>query len=226
MEKKKKPAQAKLTRKQVAYEYIKEKILSCVYEPGVVMSEQTLCNELNLSRTPVRDALGRLEQEGLISIMPQKGFVVTALKLGDINRSYEVRLLLEPYALRRYGNRLDRKELEHLRGLMEEQAAIGGPSNSRSYDLDDTFHDMIMMATENRYLIDAYENIKNLNLRIRVLSGRQVENRLTDTCQEHIDIIDACIREDWEGAAQAMTRHLEKARVAAFPFLIGDDVEV
>ena len=68
-------AQARTTRKQAAYEYIKKKILSCMYEPGVVMNEQTLCDELELSRTPVRDALSRLEQEGLVNIMPKKGFM-------------------------------------------------------------------------------------------------------------------------------------------------------
>ena len=117
-------AQARTTRKQAAYEYIKKKILSCMYEPGVVMNEQTLCDELELSRTPVRDALSRLEQEGLVNIMPKKGFMVTALKLGDINHIYEVRLLLEPYALRRYGRRLDREELVRLRELMEKQVAV------------------------------------------------------------------------------------------------------
>ena len=67
MVEKKMSAQARTTRKQAAYEYIKKKILSCMYEPGVVMNEQTLCDELELSRTPVRDALSRLEQEGPVS---------------------------------------------------------------------------------------------------------------------------------------------------------------
>ena len=121
MEQQRTPVQAKLSRKQTAYEYVKEKILSCEYEPGAMMNEQSLCDELVLSRTPVRDALSRLEQEGLVSILPKKGFVVTAMKLGDVNRIYEVRLLLEPYALRRYGHKLDRGELESLRTRMEEQ---------------------------------------------------------------------------------------------------------
>lgn len=225
MEEKKISAQARPTRKQAAYEYIKEKILSCTYEPGVVMNEQIICDQLELSRTPVRDALSRLEQEGLVNIMPKKGFMVTALKLGDINHIYEVRLLLEPYALRRYGRRLDREELVRLRGLMEKQLTAGS-GISGQYDLDDSFHELIMRAVNNRYLMDTYENIKDLNLRVRVLSGSRVENRLADTFREHAEIIDACLSEDWEEAARAMTRHLENARLAAFPLLIGDEVEL
>lgn len=224
MERQTTSAQARLSRKQTAYEYIKEKILSCEYEPGSMMSEQSLCDELELSRTPVRDALSRLEQEGLVNIMPKKGLMVSALKLGDVNHIYEVRLLLEPYALRRYGHKLDREELWRLRRRMEEQAATAGKVSDQ-YDLDDTFHMMIMRAVNNRYLMSTYENIKDQSLRVRVLSGNVVKNRLADTFQEHTAIIDACLQEDWEGAAQAMVRHLENARLAAFPFLIREDVE-
>lgn len=226
MEEKKTPPQAKLTRKQAAYEYIKDKILSCAYEPGVVMNEQVLCDELELSRTPVRDALGRLEQEGLVSIMPKKGFMVTALKLGDINRIYEVRLLLEPYALRRYGHRIDLKALERLQQQTQELAEGRSQSSHFDYALDDALHNLIMEAVDNRYLLDVYENIQNLNLRIRVMSGSRVANRLTESFQEHSVIINACLRQDWETAAQAMIQHLESARVAAFPLLIGDGVEL
>jgi len=213
---------SKPTRKQAAYEYIKEKILSCAYEPGVVMNEQTLCDEMGLSRTPVRDALSRLEQEGLINIMSKKGFIVTAVNLNDINRIYEVRLLLEPYALRRYGHRLDCKELERLKARMKEQSSTED-GVSGDYELDDTFHGLIMRAVDNRYLTDAYETIQNLNRRVRILSGSQVKNRLADSYSEHAAIIDACLASDWERAAQAMTKHLEIARVAAFRLLIGDE---
>jgi len=212
----------KPTRKQAAYEYIKEKILSCSYEPGIVMNEQTLCDEMKLSRTPVRDALSRLEQEGLVNIMPKKGFIVAAVNLNDINRIYEVRLLLEPYALRRYGHKLDRAELERLRTLMKEQTSAN-ESVSSHYELDDAFHGLIMRTVNNRYLTDTYENIKNLNRRVRVLSGSQVKDRLNNSFHEHAAIIDACLDEDWERAAQAMTKHLEIARVAAFHLLIGDE---
>lgn len=223
MERQTASARARLSRKQTAYEYIKEKILSCEYEPGAMMNEQVLCDELELSRTPVRDALSRLEQEGLVNILPKKGLMVSPLKLGDINHIYEVRLLLEPYALRRYGGKLDRDELRRMQRRMAEQAAAA-ERVSDQYELDDAFHMMIMRAMNNRYLMSAYEIIKNQNLRIRVLSGNEVENRLEDTFREHSAIIDACVREDWEGAAQAMIRHLENARAAVFPLLMGEDL--
>lgn len=213
------PTPKKPSRKQAAYEYIKEKILSCEYEPGALMNEQQLCDELQLSRTPVRDALSRLEQEGLVNIMPKKGLVVSDLKLSDINRIYEVRLLLEPYVLRRYGHKLDHERLENFQNLFSNpKQAQHDPS--AYYDLDDQLHGFIMQAMNNRYLMDTYENIKNLNRRLRVLSGSKVENRIEDTFREHSDIVRMCLQKDWNGAAQAMTKHLEAARVAAFFLMI------
>lgn len=222
MESKGKPASGKLPRKQAAYEYIKEKILSCEYEPGALMNEQQLCDDLELSRTPVRDALSRLEQEGLVSILPKKGLVVSDLKLNDINRIYEVRLLLEPYALRRYGRKLDHARLAQFQELIADLDRIQNDPHYY-YDLDDQLHGFIIQAMSNRYLIDTYENIKNLNRRLRVLSGSGVENRIADTCREHLDIVRACLREDWEEAAEAMKKHLEASRVAAFYLMIGDE---
>ena len=214
---------AKPTRKQTAYDYIKGKILSCEYEPGSFMNEQLLCDELELSRTPVRDALSRLEQEGLVSIMPKKGFLVSELKLNDINHIYEVRLLIEPYVLRRYGAKLDQDQLRRFRDMMRGPERDGRGFDG-FYDLDDDFHDFIMGALSNRYLVETYENIQNLNRRLRVLSGSRVENRIADTNREHCEIIDACLKEDWEGAANAMIKHLEAARVAAFYLIIGSDI--
>ncbi|MCC8067404.1 MAG: GntR family transcriptional regulator [Clostridiales bacterium] len=204
--------------RQTAYEYIKAKILSCEYAPGTYINEHQICEEMDgISRTPVRDALGRLEQEGLLEIMPKKGILVTALNFSDINRLYEVRLLLEPYVLRRYGAKLDPVELNRFAEIMADPGRIHSDSAQYYfYDLDDQFHGFIMNALPNQYLLGAYDNISNLNHRLRVLSGNVVENRIRDTFAEHLLIINACLAEDWEAAASAMTEHLENSRVATF----------
>lgn len=78
------PSMAARNLKQQAYNVIKEKIINCEFAPGAVYNEEYLCEEVNTSRTPVRDALGRLEQEGLIKIMPKRGIVVSPLTLKDV----------------------------------------------------------------------------------------------------------------------------------------------
>ena len=97
-------SQTKPSLKLQAYQYLKTKILNCEYRPNEFLNEQKLCAEMgNISRTPMRDALGRLEQEGLITILPKKGLMVSGITEEDVHSMFEMRLLVEPYALRTYG---------------------------------------------------------------------------------------------------------------------------
>ena len=80
-----------------------------------------------------------------------------------------------------------------------------------------------MSAMNNRYLFDTYQNINNMNQRLRTMSGNLVANRLADTFTEHTLIINACRRQDWEGAAEAMTRHLEASRVSTFQMIVENE---
>lgn len=216
----------KKSLKQYAYDYIKGKILDCTYRPNTFLNEQQLCDEMGgLSRTPVRDALGRLEQEGLVNIRSKKGVMVSELRLSDINRIYEVRELLEPYALRKYGDRIDTLELERFRKLFSDPNRPKR-GNTDYYDLDDQFHGLIVGAMPNRYLLDTYDNIRNLNRRFRVISGDEVENRIEDTFAEHLNIVNACLRQDLPAAVDALRIHLEKSRIVTFQLMINSEENI
>ena len=111
--------QTKPSLKLQAYQYLKTKILNCEYRPNEFLNEQKLCAEMgNISRTPMRDALGRLEQEGLITILPKKGLMGSGITEEDVHSMFEMRLLVEPYALRNYGNLIPRQELEDYKEMM------------------------------------------------------------------------------------------------------------
>ena len=104
----------KMNLKTQAYNTIRQKIVTCEYAPGTFLNEELLTTELGLSRTPVRDALSRLEQEGLIEIKPKKGIIVMPLSINTINMIFEVRQLYEPYILLNYGNALSVERLKDL----------------------------------------------------------------------------------------------------------------
>ena len=93
----------KTNLKTLAYNKIRQKIVTCEYAPGTLLNEEILTEALGLSRTPIRDALSRLEQEGLIEIRPKRGITVKSLTVSDINMIFEVRNLYEPYILKNYG---------------------------------------------------------------------------------------------------------------------------
>jgi GntR family transcriptional regulator, rspAB operon transcriptional repressor len=218
--------EAKKNLKQQSYEVIKSKILDCEYAPNQLLNEQILCDELgSVSRTPVRDAVSRLEQEGLVSILPKKGILVAPLNIAEIGLLYEARLLLEPYALLHYGNKISSEEWAKLQSTLN--ALSQSPQKQHySYELDNLFHQRIIDVTGNHYIIDAFENTKNANHRIRILSGNVNVTRKKDTVQEHLLIIAACLEENWESAAQAMTTHLEHSRSAAFHLLISSRANI
>jgi DNA-binding GntR family transcriptional regulator len=199
-----------LSLKEEAYIKIKHNILTCVYLPDAMLNEEILGEELGMSRTPVRDALSRLEQERLVKILPKRGFVVSALTLAEAAEVYEIRNLLEPYALRTYGERLEHSALERFVSLFGRD--VHTSSLDTIFQEDDDFHQLIIGATENPYIIQAYQYPYAQNRRMRVISGHYDKQRLERSQQEHIAIANACLRKDWSAAADAMTKHLDTAR--------------
>ena len=96
----------KETLKGHAYFYIKNKIINCEYQPGMLLNEEMLKDEVKASRTPIRDAISRLEQENLVKILPKKGILVSELSIREINSIYESRMMVEPYVIQNYANRI------------------------------------------------------------------------------------------------------------------------
>lgn len=200
--------QAKPSLKLQAYQYLKTKILNCEYRPNEFLNEQKLCAEMgNISRTPMRDALGRLEQEGLITILPKKGLMVSGITEDDVHSMFEMRLLVEPYALRVYGRDIPRERLEAYAELMRSPERIQDFCKS-----DDDFHELLMSTLGNKYLRSAYDSITGLNTRFRIMTGKVSMINQDQTCDEHLLILNAALRDDWDTAADALQKHLELAR--------------
>jgi DNA-binding GntR family transcriptional regulator len=214
--------QAKVSLKLQAYQYLKNKILLCEYAPNEFLNEQKLCAEMgSISRTPMRDALGRLEQEGLITILPKKGLMVSGFTATDVHSIFEVRYLVEPYALRNYGAQIPRKDLLEIRDEMLKPEQIEDFCGS-----DDAFHALVVEALPNRYLLAAHQAIVAQNTRFRILTGRVGLIDRAETSGEHIAVLDAALEGDWEGAARAMEKHLiqsnERANAVLEKIKLGD----
>ena len=95
-----------------AYNYIKNKIISGVYPPNQKVEESEISNELNFSRTPIREAINTLKDEGWITIIPRKGIFVSEISLKDINDIFQVRETIEPIILRLAFENLNTQELD------------------------------------------------------------------------------------------------------------------
>ena len=193
--------------REAAYETIRSRIITMELKPGDELNDHELAQELGISRTPMRDALGRLEQEGLITILPKKGLMVSGITEDDVHSMFEMRLLVEPYALRTYGADIPHGELEHFVQMMHDPDTIDDFCKA-----DDDFHELLMSTLPNKYLRSAYDRITGLNTRFRIMTGKVSMINQDQTCEEHLEILDAALAGDWDRAADSLQHHLELAR--------------
>ena len=145
--------------KQKAYNYIKDKIISGVYSPNQKLEESIISSELSFSRTPVREAVNTLKDEGWITIIPRKGIFVSEISLKDINDIFCVRENIEPIVLRMAFENLDKKELEEFERVFLDY----NESKETDYVIldkkDNDFHNFIILASKNKFLINMMKNV-------------------------------------------------------------------
>lgn len=211
----------KKSLKDIAYERIRSRILQCDYLPGAMLSETALCQEMEISRTPVREALNKLEQENLVTIYPKKGILVKDLSVKDLHAIYETRFLLEPYVVRTYGGDMDPGVLTAMNADFRTSDL---EDDALQFRLDDAFHDYLVAQSRNPYLIRAFAVIAVQNTRIRFLSGRSQKHRKRETQEEHDRIIRGILAGNHEEAAEELLQHLRKSKEAAFATLSGSAI--
>lgn len=212
-------AEKKQTLKEIAYNFIKNKIINCEYAPNAFINEEMIATELKVSRTPIREALMRLEQEQLINILPKKGIMVCPLTPDLITSIFETRLLIEPYILENYGKYLDRSKLLEFKKLYEGEYR----KNRDEFYIDDNFHSFLYHCSKNSYLIKTLENTNVHNQRIRVYSGIKVF-RVPFTYDEHLSIINALLEEDYKSAASRMREHIINSRKNSLEIVFSSNI--
>ncbi|MBR0575112.1 GntR family transcriptional regulator [Proteiniclasticum sp. BAD-10] len=208
---------AKSNLSDAAYLFIKDKIISGEYPPNSMINENMICQEIDSSRTPVREAVNRLEQDNLVKVIYKKGIMVKDITLNDIKLIYETRLLIEPYALRNYGRQMDK---EYLKVLWQKLREV--KDHEKSYQIDDELHFYIVSQTNNIYLMNSIRAIYDHNMRLRVLTGKKNKERYSYTSDEHNIILKNLIEENLEEASNALILHLERSREAAYKAMLED----
>lgn len=192
-----------------AYRQIKEHILEMVYPPNTPLQEKELQERLGMGRTPIREALIRLQQEGLVQIIPRRGAQVQALTLADARDLYHVRSILEPEAVRLAVPHIKVEELlpfkqsfQELLGQNPEELDTG-----KLIGVDRDFHQLFLERCQNPYLVEALERIHYRSRLAWALSAKD-RSRLIKACESHIKLIEALERKDAEQAAQMMKEHV------------------
>ncbi len=193
--------------KEKSYNYIKEKIVTCEILPGDFLDEKRLVIEIGASRTPIREALNKLELEGLVQILPKKGVVVTGINLKNVVDIYQLRLLIEVNALTSYSDKI---KLDVISDFKEQIKCIENSEDLNRHD--DLLHEYFISLYENQYIDNVIENMSIQNKRTRVLTTNSSEDCLQNTITEHTEILDALLEKDFEKAKKALETHILKSK--------------
>lgn len=198
------------SRADLAYGAIRAAITGGKYPPGSRMREAEIAGSLGISRTPVRDALGRLESEGLLVAAPRRGLIVADLDPERVAEIYAVRQVLSGLAARLAAQHASDAAIRTMRDILDREARVDRDDVSQLVQLNSLFHRVVSTAARNRYLgemLGAVETSLALLPRSTYLLPRQANAAL----KQHRTIVDAIARRQPDVAERTSSDHVRSA---------------
>ncbi|MFC0407014.1 GntR family transcriptional regulator [Roseomonas elaeocarpi] len=187
--------------------YLRERIVDVRLLPNHPLSENEIANQLGLSRTPVREAFIKLEEEGLITIYPQYGTFVAPIRVSDVYDGQFVREAVESAALVRVVDRIQPSDIPPLKSLLQTQARFQDGDPAPFFEADEALHASLLRIAGHERAWHVVETAKAQHDRVRRLNVRNPLKR-SSVLQEHREILDRVIAHDTAGAVAAMSNHL------------------
>lgn len=201
-------ATSTVTAADRVYRHVKQGVLERRYEGGILLTEGELAVAVGVSRTPVREALLRLETEGLLKLYPKKGALVLPVSAQEITDVIETRLLVEEFTVRK-AVPAPPGLLDRLAELVEEQRRFGAAGElGAMMAADRAFHAEIVRSAGNQILCRLYDQLRDRQLRMGVALLHAHPDRVERTLAEHTEILDALRAGDGETAAAAVRAHV------------------
>lgn len=207
--------------RQIAYERFMDRLYAGKLRPGLLVSQRELCAELEVPMGPMREALKRLEVESIVTLIPQRGIRILDVNEKTINDVFQLRLLIEPEAVRLFAPRMKEAMLTDL--LERTEAAANAPNVSSHMDIDEIgaltaldheMHRMFVEAMDNTFATELFDRmLGKLQLTRLVFRLRSFSD--AGAAQEHVEILKLVLEGDADAAAAAMKEHLIASRQRA-----------
>ena len=199
--------QTDLSQGGVAFAKLMQAIETGIYQPGDRLREVEIAERLSLSRTPIREALRRLEAENIVEHRPRVGAAIRRLRQAEVVELYEMRLVLERTAAEMAAKHSVEAEVDALAALNTDIAESGDDA-AMAAAINQKFHRAIYLAGRNRFLLDAARAMNNALLLLGPTTLADAE-RIATVTHQHSQIIDAISAGDIEGAGAAAEAHLQ-----------------
>ncbi len=205
------------TKKDLAYEEIKRLILDGKLSGDMPISENVLANMLGISRTPVRDALRRLEMDGFVRVIPNQGVVIREVSISEVKEIYDMRIALEEFVVRELADGLSDEDFRNLEAILKKQEEVCEKRDAVAFHEEDRkFHDYLMRAYGNamitNFIARLRDRIEGINVNMLKTPGN-----MQLFYGEHKRIFEALRKKSGEEAAKEMDEHLKggKTRLIA-----------
>ncbi len=202
------------TAEQQAYLLVKTRIMEMYYKPGQYIIDGDLADELAFSRTPIANALRRLEYEGLLTIQPRRGWQVTPLSLDDINEIFDIKEALETMIVRQAATYNDETLRRTLRESVDDMQRYSTAGDMEAWDIAHMHWHQTVLAMSEYPEGRVPRILNNLNDQWRrVRRGlRAIEGRMARETVEHTLIAESILAQDVDEAEQRTLRHLQHVR--------------
>jgi len=203
-----------LSMRDQLYDALRDSIVKNLYSPNSLLPIDRLAEDFGVSATPVREALVRLEAEGLVTLIPNKGAMVADIKAEDIFNNWEMRLLLEPYAAGKSASLIPDCEIE---GICAEILDMKRSAfDNDRYVADDTrMHEILYSHLPNTFLKDTIRRVHQMSMRIRYFpegSRAMHEQVVNEVVQEHLSMIEALRTRDSAKIVDCVRIHIQNGQ--------------
>ncbi|QJD86512.1 GntR family transcriptional regulator [Cohnella herbarum] len=207
---------AALLLKDIAYDQIKERILDERFEPGRFLSERELIELLEMSKTPIKSALTRLEAEGFVTVSSKQGIIINDLAINRIIDIYDLRTALESFNIQSILGKLNEEQSELLLANLRATEEIVKRLDVKAFGkADHEFHLLICRFTGNQEIYRVLLNYQDHLLRITLRHLRKDPNRMVGFLQDHVGIYESLKQGD-ESCVAKMRDHLQHSKSKLF----------
>jgi DNA-binding GntR family transcriptional regulator len=197
--------------RELVFESLREAIINGTLRPGERLMEVQLAEDMGVSRTPVREAIRKLELEGFAVMVPRKGAYVAGISVKDIAEVFEIRAALEGLAAGLVAERITADELEELeRHLVKVNEYTEANDLKSLVETDTRFHDILYKASRNERLVQIISNLREQIQRFRITS-LAVPGRMREALTEHKGIVEAISDRNVAQAQNLAQQHVENA---------------
>jgi len=204
------------------YETLKRQIITNELPPNSYLDEKVLCAQMQVSRTPFREAISKLESDKFVAVVPQRGVTVSDLSIQSVIELFQVRKELEPLVLKMC-KRIDKDKLLAFRTATEE--ALKKQDYSGLRRLDHELHLFLLASSENRHMIHIMTYISDQYQRVLEAQKYMRDQRAVRGAKEHIALINALLGDKQEEACSLMRQHIVTTEQFYYKSLMGEPAE-